>query len=175
MTRQRRPPSDAVAEGAAPAAAAAEAAALGLYGDVGGASMASATASDADAVARWTLREGTVVDYLRATSEHLVELCDASRTRIWLSLSDVTFRDWRLLRALNAARTTRRAIAALVMSIARRVAPRSGGALGRYLALMMASGNVLTCTLLRFHVLPYLSVSVLEDGQRGLRRRVPNC
>ena len=90
VTRQRRPPSDAVAEGAAPAAAAAEAAALGLYGDVGGASMASATASDADAVARWTLREGTVVDYLRATSEHLVELCDASRTRIWLSLSDVT-------------------------------------------------------------------------------------
>ena len=167
--RPCRSPSDVVAEGAAAAdaegAAAAEAAARGVYGDVGGASMASEAEGVAGAVARWSMRDGTVVDYLRATNEHLVELRDASRTRMWLSLSDVTFRDWRLLRALGAARTARRAIAALVVSIARRAAPRAGGALGRCLAAMMASGDALTGVLLRFHVLPFLSVSALETGR----------
>ena len=53
---------------------------------------------------QWTRQDVTCITFLRQTGEHLVEVHDAQRTRLWVRLGvDAIMRDWSLLPTVSAA------------------------------------------------------------------------
>ena len=55
-------------------------------------------------VVQWTRQDVTCITFLRQTGEHLVEVHDARRTRLWVRLGvDAIMRDWSLLPTVSAA------------------------------------------------------------------------
>jgi len=67
-------------------------------------SKRSGGAGGGDAVVQWTRQDVTCITFLRQTGEHLVEVHDARRTRLWVRLGvDAIMRDWSLLPTVSAA------------------------------------------------------------------------